>query len=252
MDGIQEAIVLHVLRLTICFCLFAQVVQGADNLTDSVKCVMGQAEKDGRNMSLPVNKYQEEGMKAAKATADVYHSQAFQEKLQCEQKRMGEEVFVDYIGEPDTSREQSIPGKLAVDEKVYLFISSSMPDETVHNYLETLERVDEENLILLMKGFVPGERDTYLIRIAKKDMHCTDLLQSENPEVCERFEIPIKIQPSLFDKYEISQVPALVYQTRENAWKISGDMALDYLLEKINAEAQSLGLAGLVNTLRGS
>ena len=73
MDGIQEAILLHMLRLTICFCLFAGTVQGADNLTDSVKRVMGQAEKDSRSMSIPVNKYQEEGMKAAKATADLYH-----------------------------------------------------------------------------------------------------------------------------------------------------------------------------------
>jgi len=241
-----------VLRLTIYFCLFAQAVQGADTLTDSVKRVMGQAEKDSRSMSFPVNKYQEEGTKAAKATADLYYSPAFQEKLQCEQTRISKEVFADYIGEPDTSQEQSIPGKLAGDEKIYLFISSSMPDETVHSYLETLEGVGEENLVLLMKGFVPGEREKYLIRIAKKDMNCHDLLQSENPDVCERFEIPIKIQPSLFDKYEISQVPALVYEKGEEAWKISGAMALDYLLETINAAAQSPGLAGLVNTLRGS
>lgn len=238
------------LRLTLCLVLFIQPVLAGD-LSDSVSRVMDQARKDGAEMTLPVNKHHEKGLKAAKETANRYYSPEFQEKLQCEQKRLKEEVFADFVGQPPAAEEKKqVPGKLAAEEKVFLFISSSMPDETVQAYLEAIAQADEPNLVALMRGFVPGKRGKYLIRIIKKDLSCEDQV---NPKrICERYEVPIKLAPSLFEKYGITQVPAVVYESGEDAWKISGDSALDYLLDRINRDAHKKSLEGLISTIRGS
>lgn len=240
---------MYVLRLTVLLCLmFSSAMAEENNLAETVHGVMAQGRKAGAKMGLPVNKHQEEGLKAAQQTAEKFYSPEFQERLQCEQKRIREEVFPEAIEELEEAEPASV--KLDKEEKVYLFFSSSMPDETVHAYFEAVESADEPDLIMVMNGFAPGERENYLIRIARKDLGCRDHLQQEKPDICERYEIPITLRPSLFDKYKIAQVPALVYEKGEEAWKITGDAALDYLLERVNREARSSGLEELINALR--
>ncbi|MBM9514854.1 TrbC family F-type conjugative pilus assembly protein [Desulfogranum marinum] len=239
---------LYVLRLTIML-LLSTLHAAADELEESVQRAMGQAGKNAATMKISVNKHQDAGMKAAQESAKVFNSPEFQEKLQCEQQRFKKEVFTDdteRAGEEDVSS----PGRLPANEKVYLFFSSSIPDETIHSYLTAVEALDEPGMTMLMKGFVPGERHRYLTRIAKKDPSCVDQLKKEKPEVCERFEIPVRIQPSLFNRYEVTQVPALVYERQNEVWKISGNARLDYLLEKINREAKSPGLESLIAALQ--
>lgn len=239
---------LYVLRLTIALIL-STLPAAADELDESVQQIMEKSRQSAARMVVPVNKYQDAGMKAATESARFFNSPEFQEKLRCEQHRIKKKAFTD-----DTARsvekEKPNPGKLAEYEKVYLFFSSSMPDETIYAYLAAIEALDEPEMTMLMKGFVPDERRRHLIRIAKRDRSCVDQIQKKNPEVCERFEIPIKIQPSLFDQYEITQVPAIVYERENEAWKITGDARLDYLLEKINEKAKSPGLEGMITTLQ--
>lgn len=242
---------MYVLRLTVLLCLLSSSAMADEsNLAEAVHGVMAQARKDGAAMKLPVNRHQEEGLKAAQQAARKVSSLKFQERLQCEQKRIREDVFPDAIEKPEDA--EPVPGKLGKEEKVYLFFSSSMPDETVHAYIAAIEGADEPNLIMVMNGFAPGERENYLARIARKDLGCSDQLRQENPDICERYEIPITLKPSLFDKYEISRVPALVYEKGEEAWKITGDAALGFLLERLNREIGSTDLEGLINTLQGN
>lgn len=240
---------LYVLRLTIAL-LLSILPAAADELEERVQQVMEQARKDAAKMDVPVNKHKDVGTKAAQESANMFNSPEYQEKLKCEQQRLKEEVFSDYTPEPE-KKDVSIPGKLAENEKVYLFVSSSIPDATIHAYLTAMEGLKEPGMTLLMKGFVPVERSRYLIRIARKDRNCVDRIQQKNPVVCERFEVPIRIQPSLFDRYEVTQVPAVVYEREGEAWKITGDAGLDYLFEQINREAKSSGLNSLVTVIQG-
>lgn len=218
----------------------------AEELSDAVSRVMEQARKDGATMVVPVNQYREEGMKAAVEAAATYHSPTYYEKLRCEQKRIKTELFIDDLNEPE--EEGAVPGGVSRDEKIYLFLSSSMPDETVQNYLGAVAQADEPNLAVVMRGFVPGEKGKYLARITKKDFGCTDQLKIG--ELCERYEVPITLRPSLFKKYEVHQVPTLVYEAGEQAWKISGDASLGFMLERINREAVSPALGQLAQLLR--
>lgn len=239
---------LHLLRLILVLSLIMSSALAADQLTESVKRVIEKAEIEAENMKIPVNTISEKGMKAAQEAAKSYESPVFQEKLRCEQKRLREEVFADSA--QDIEADLQVTSKLNQGEKLYLFLSSSIPDKTAHNYLEAVETLNEPNFTLLMKGYVPGERAQYLIRITRKDRNCVDQLNRKKPVLCDRFEIPIKIKPALFEKFEITKVPALVYENDQAAWKITGDASFDYLLERINQEAKSPGLKGMVTVLQ--
>jgi predicted DsbA family dithiol-disulfide isomerase len=69
--------------------------------------------------------------------------------------------------------------------------------------------------------------------------------------MCRRYQVPIKIDPTLFERYGITRVPAVVYAGEKDSFKIQGDAGLDYLLERINRDAKSTTLAKLINQLRG-
>ena len=247
------------------FCLalmcFSATVSCAVEMGESdISRIMKKAREDAEKINLPVNRYQEDGMKAAEKTSKLFHSPAFQERIQCEQQRLEKEVFADYT-KPwkrkvrQTAIEQKGPiDSLAADEKVYLFISSSIPDETVHAYIVNLDKVADPNVSLVMRGLVGGiakERakkgQSYFSRIMKKELDCP---RTQTP--CERYKVPILLESSLFTKYGITGVPAVAYEHDDNSFLIQGDAGLDYLLEKINREAKSTGLASLIKKIRGT
>jgi type-F conjugative transfer system pilin assembly protein TrbC len=222
--------------------------------------IMKKAREDAEKINLPVNRYQEDGMKAAEKTSKLFHSPAFQERIQYEQQQLEKEVFADYT-KPwkrkvrQTAIEQKGPiDSLAADEKVYLFISSSIPDETVHAYIVNLDKVADPNVSLVMRGLVGGitkvrvkKGQSYFSRIMKKELDCP---RTQTP--CERYQVAIRLKPSLFTKYGITRVPAVIYEHDKNSFLIQGDAGLDYLLEKINREAKSTGLTGLIKKMRGT
>ena len=247
------------------FCLalmcFSATVSCAVEMGESdISRIMKKAREDAEKMNLPVNRYQEDGMKAAEKTSKLFHSPEFQERIQCEQQRLEKEVFADYTKSwkrkvRQTAIEQKGPiDSLAANEKVYLFISSSIPDETVHAYIVNLDKVADPNVSLVMRGLVGGiakERakkgQSYFSRIMKKELDCP---RTQTP--CERYKVPILLESSLFTKYGITRVPAVAYEHDDNSFLIQGDAGLDYLLEKINREAKSTGLASLIKKIRGT
>ena len=206
------------------------------------------------DITIPENQYSKEGELAAEQSVKLFQSQEFQEKLSCEKHRLENEVFSEFISPVGKNpREQNGPVLLATDEKLYLFLSSSMPDETVHNYLHSITQTNASEISPVMKGMVKGMADKkanlrYFSRILKNDLDCYD--QREPQGVCSRFKIPIKTNPMLFKRFEINQVPALVYTTTNETLVIRGDASLVYLLEKINSEVKSTGLGNLIANIR--
>ena len=91
----------------------------------NVSSVMDKAGEDAKDITLPVNKHTKKGKKAAKQTADTFYSPEFQDCIQCEQQRLEQEVFGDYITswkkqKPVTDQSGQTTG-LAGTEKVYFF-----------------------------------------------------------------------------------------------------------------------------------
>jgi len=240
--------------------IFALLTLGA-GLTpaqaEDARSFMAQARNDAEKMTLPVNKYTEEGLKAAQETTDHFHSPEFQEKIKCVKHRLTNEVFADAITpwkkKRQTKAGQAIEaGSLTSTEKVYLFFSSSVPDETMQTYISAIAKASDPNVIPVMRGWLGGMTDTkvnatYFSRILQKDPACQD-----SREPCQHYQVEISLLPALFTKYAITQVPAVVYANEKDAYLIQGDAGFDYLLERINRKAKSTALAGLIKKMRGA
>ncbi|MHB1349764.1 MAG: TrbC family F-type conjugative pilus assembly protein [Desulfobulbaceae bacterium] len=220
--------------------------------SNTVSARMEQAREDAKKMSLPANRYSEAGRQAAEQTAKTYHSTEFQERLQCEQQRLEQEVFREHTAPWKQKRAQEQPGDLAAKDKIYLFFSSSVPEDTVRTYIATLAWAKTTNIVPVLRGLVQGRGNInasadYFAQILQEDPDCRDKRET----MCRRYQVPIKIDPTLFERYGITRVPAVVYAGEKDSFKIQGDAGLDYLLERINRDAKSTTLAKLINQLRG-
>jgi len=226
-----------------------------------VNAVVKKAGEAAKNMTLPVNTFAKEGLQAAKQSADLFHSPEFQQKLQCEQQRLEKEVFSQDIT-PWKSKRQTMEdrqsrqvGSLADSERIFLFISSSVPDETIHAYIATMARMSEPAVALVMRGVVGGfeskEGVKYFSRILKKDLRCRDGKTGSSRKRCPRYQVPIEIAADLFAKYGVTRVPAVVYAGQKSSFLIQGDASLAYLLERINRGAKSTTIDQLIRKIRG-
>ena len=100
------------------------------------------------------------------------------------------------------------------DEVIYVFVSSSIPDEVIKAYLSSSEKIFG-NVSFVLRGGVEGLtylRPTieWIVNLLKKDSSC-NLLQEE----CEMYEREFLIDPFLFRKYEIEVVPCVVYEKKD-------------------------------------
>ena len=119
------------------------------------------------------------------------------------------------------------------DEAIYIFISSSMPDEVIKEYLASAEKVIG-SVSFVLRGGVGGL--TYLkptvewvVNLLKKDSSC-NFLQEE----CEMYEREFLIDPFLFRKYEVKAVPCIVYEKKNDVSVVScGAVSLERHLQRI-------------------
>ncbi len=177
------------------------------------------------------NKFTDEGKQAAEKVFKQYNSQAFQDKLKQEQARLAKEVFKnsDENISADISGQQAGIEKADKSGQVYLFISKSVPIDTLRNYVKSISNMNT-NITMILRGFVGGVKKIkptmdFITNIIKKDAEC-DFTSSK----CLIYDVDIRIDPELFKKYGITEVPAVV---DSNGNKVCGDMGLKYLLEKI-------------------
>ncbi len=255
---------LYLLRQLIFFIPLLISIHGAcqarDLVESDVSLIMKKAKEDAKKMNLPVNKHQKEGMTAAKETASIFHSSEFQDRVRGEQQRLEKEIFEEYTTpwkkktHQEAAKRNEQPGNPAEGGHIFLFISSSVPDETVHTYIANIDKAGDKNISLVMHGLIGGmaqaraeKSQSYFSRIMKKELACP---RTKTP--CERYKVPIRLKPSLFKKYGATSVPAVVYEHAGNAFLIQGDAGLDYLLERINREVKSTGLTSLIKKIRGT
>ncbi len=155
---------------------------------------------------------------------------------------------------------------LKEDEMIYIFISSSVPKETLRNYARDLDALGQPRMSIVMRGFVGGMtkvRPTleFLRGVLFKAETC-------DSDKCEAYRAPALIDPLLFRRYAIEAVPAIVYAKGvrimdstvseglgEGAetgdyYILYGDAALEGVLELINSEARSRSLDCLVWKIR--
>ena len=163
-------------------------------------------------IDVPKNVNEKEGYAAAKEVADYSRSEEFVRKLDLESERIRSQ---DILGEKQIVEDHYADLKkiakgavLSSSERVYIFVSSSMPLATVRNYAAAIDAIGDPNIFMVMRGMVNGMTDVrpnvrYLSSVLKRDPGCK--------EYCPIFLGQVQTDPYLFRRYGVSQVPAVVY-----------------------------------------
>jgi hypothetical protein len=212
-----------------------------------VEKVLKQAEQFKATMQLPENAHQQKGQEAAQQTAKVYASPGFREKLRCQIER----IHNSSPQKQTTTVKKK--GSLSAQDSVYLFLSSSMPESAVNRYLIDINRIGEQRFSPVLFGLPQGLEGKrlnadYFSRVMLANPQCRDKPKSP----CRRLAMSLKVNPELFTRYNITEVPTLVYDNGQNSWSIQGETELAHLLDKIGKEEGLPAFANIINRLRGA
>src|ERR1039457_6910802 len=234
-------------------------------LTDSIK--------------MPDPEKNKEAIVAGQKIGDYMNSEVYQAKVLAEAERIRNEV----LNEPDLLKKFYPDGKtpkkdqggvLSIGERVYIFISSSMPPETLRNYAISVDKVGDPNVVMVMRGMIGGISKMiptmeFIAKFLLTDPGCIEK-NKMNPSSasCNSYGAEVIIDPMLFTRYDISKVPAVVYatgikpfdpegsegfegNTKLGASKtVYGDASLDGIIETIADNTKSKTLEALLKKLR--
>jgi conjugal transfer pilus assembly protein TrbC len=150
---------------------------------------------------------------------------------------------------------------LADDERIYVFISSSLPMKTLTNYADSLDKLRDPRIAMILRGCV---------ETCSKIKPTVQFMKAIiNPSEDVKRLAEFQIDPFLYRHYKISQVPAIVFargvstlnpelseglqsniQKTTESYVVYGDVSLEYAIEKINAKAKNQRLNAIVKQLR--
>ena len=213
----------------------------------AVEKVVDTARAAATAMALPAHRQAEAGEAAARQVMERFASPAVQERLQGEQARIGKTMTATKADDPKDQ-----VGPLAASEHLYLFLSSSMTEDSLRSLLAGIARLGDERIVPVFAGLPNGLDDwpgntRFFQQVLQEEPTCRDT----DANNCERLQVPLRINPALFRQYEITEVPTLVYDNGRRAWSVQGKAELAVLLERMNTAANNPALAGLIASLRG-
>lgn len=223
---------------------------------------------------IPKNPHQEAAEKKAREFFDFYNSPEFQAKLEAEKKRQLNETLAEAKSYyPDAfekieQRKEFMADTSPGNERVYILISSSVPESVVRTYIAAADRLSG-SVPVILRGFIGGISKAmptlkYIQRLSKKDQNC-DPMKSR----CEFYSAPVLIDPLIFGMHNVEAVPAFVYvgglkvsdaeMSEGNEDNVSfevshvvyGDVSLEFALSEIQREVKSPYLEQMLAKVRG-
>ena len=236
--------------------------------TDEISAIQQKAKKDVAGMVLPPNDYEALGRQKAEEAYRIYQSEEFQRKIALERERIQKEVFGREGSYYKDSKKSGATGGLGANERIYIFLSSSIPTETLRRYTSAAGVLGDRNVRFVMRGFISGAKYIkptlrFVRDLLLEDPGC-DPLKSR----CRTYNTAVIIDPMLFERYHISHVPAFVYATVSNLQdpekseglesninirafhRVYGDVNFEYVLEAFEKETHSTGVSALLAGLR--
>jgi len=163
------------------------------SMTD-IAAVLDAAQRKKNDVQLPGTDEDTCGCRdaAAKSMAKV-NTPAFQERLRTERQRLQETLFKDALAKSMPHDKQKPSPTTQPGLRLYLFVSSSVPQTTLRNYAAMLERVGGGQISVVLRGFVGGMKKIrptmeFIGGILKKDPAC-DLLR----EKCASYQVEIQV-----------------------------------------------------------
>ncbi len=224
------------------------------------------------------NPHREEAEKQAEALFRHSQSDSFRAAVKEEERRVreilsgvtGREQGEACEGEegkaPKKETAQDQPPLLADNERIYVFISSSVPMRTLRNYARDLDRVGEKNISFVMRGFIDGmgtfgPTREFLRELVVDDPTCW----TEDPGKCRGMNVQVSIDPMLFRAFGVESVPAITYEPgfrpaepdhglpseveTGDSCMVYGDASITEALEVINRVVKVKSLASVLRRL---
>lgn len=149
---------------------------------------------------------------------------------------------------------------LAKDERIYIFISSSMPGATLTAYAASAAQLKDPNIIMVMRGCVGG---------CNKFMPTANFIRGiVAPSEESQYPVEVQIDPYLYHMYKVETVPSIIYarnvtvqdkgseglqdnlKSIPTALKVQGDVSLQYAIESFNRKAGNPRLAAMLAEMR--
>lgn len=226
-----------------------------------VSASLAKADQLAGTLTVPKNKAEEEMKAAAGKLNTYYRSEEFQGRVKAETERIRSEVLGNSFARfyPDSVTEEG-RGRLDDSERVYLFVSSSMPLQTLRNYVASIARLHDPKVMMVMRGFVGGMTKIqptidFVTSVLKEDPSCI-FTETE----CLMRQANLVVDPLLFRRYGIERVPAVVFARGlksadaalsegdmkntnvTDSYSVFGDSSLEYILEMIGRETGASSL----------
>jgi type-F conjugative transfer system pilin assembly protein TrbC len=234
--------------------------------------VMEKAASMGKGIKTEENRFAAEGIKAAEKVKEFYDSPEFQEKLKVETERLQKSLFSEQFESyyKDSNAKTSSKGMgLGDDERLYIFVSSSIPVSVLRTYAVDVSKLGGRRVIMVMRGFVDGMTKImptmeFVSRVLQTDPACS----AKNGEKCNILAIPFIVDPMLFRRYGIETVPSFAYvkglkstdpdmsegvgnhaKVSGDVLKLSGDASLKYVIEQFHNSTKARSLENFINNL---
>ena len=248
--------------------VFASLCAFAGELsTDEISAIQEKAKKDAAGMVLHPNDYEALGRQKAEEAYRIYQSEEFQRKIALERERIQKEIF-GREGPYYKDSKKSTTGGLGANERIYVFLSSSIPTETLRRYTSAAGALGDRNVRFVMRGFIGGAKYIKPTLRFVKDLLLEDPGCDPLKSRCRTYNTAVIIDPMLFERYHITRVPAFVYATVSGPkdpekseglesninirafHTVYGDVNFEYVLEAFEKETHSAGVSALLAGLR--
>lgn len=219
-----------------------------EDLENRVNQLLQRSRQQAEQMQLPQNQHTQEGKQAAEQASKDHRSRQSQTQI----ARQQTDIKKQFLGCKEEEKERNQPATQDT-ENLYLFISSSMPESLVQGYLFEIHSLQSAKIIPVMRGLVGGSTNLkatvrFFDAVTREDPACRD--HPPPGKRCPRFNPGVRIDPHLFERFQISEVPALVYQQTDTIISIGGAVPLATLIEGIREKSHSQFLDTLVSKLQ--
>jgi type-F conjugative transfer system pilin assembly protein TrbC len=248
--------------------VLASAAFAGDLSIGDISALQEKAKKDAADMILPQNSYEALGRQKAEEAYRIYQSEEFQRKIALERERIRKEVFGREGPYYKDSKKGSSTGGLAANERIYIFLSSSIPTETLRRYTSAAGALGDRNVRFVMRGFIGGAKYIkptlrFVRDLLLEDPNCDPLKNK-----CRTYNTAVIIDPMLFERYHVTKAPAFVYAAVSGLkdpekseglesninirvfHTVYGDVSFEYVLEALEKEAHSAGVSALLAALR--
>ena len=243
---------------------------GQEFTVEKLNEIVKEAKKLKQQIKIPkaLNK---EGLEAAQRCVDKFNSEENQKIIQQEKERITKDVFHQARNPVDKEGRLDDGKRLLESERLYIFVSSSIPESTLKSYVRDVDQAKDPNIAIVFRGFVGGMEAIesaveYLKWLIVKDPKCL----TEKEQNCDGFHAGIQIDPLLFERFGIESVPAFVFlqnvkvddtefslalkdnlKTDPNAIIIRGDIPLRHALERFDKESSNPRIKHLLKMIGG-